>query len=109
MPLTDLQLILWGAAFLLYGVGDTIATTLAVQYEHIEEATPATRKLLGANPTLRGLTALKIVAFSVFVGGYLFLNSNSYRDLIPIALALLGAYAVLNNGIAITRERWLQQ
>lgn len=108
MPLTNLQLILWGAAVLLYGVGDTTATALAVQYEHIEEATPATRRLLGANPSLWGLTALKIVAFTVFVGGYLLLESNRYRDLAPIALALLGAYAVLNNGIAIVRERRIQ-
>jgi hypothetical protein len=102
------NLLSWGLAILFYGVGDTILTFVAVQYENIEEASLVTRRLLGANPTLKGLLILKIAAFSVFIGGYILFQGNQYRDLVPIALVALGIYAVYNNGRAINRERQIQ-
>lgn len=103
-----MDLLSWGLAILFYGVGDTILTLAAVQYENIEEASPVTRGLLGTNPTLMGLLILKTAGFSVFIVGYILLRQNQYRDLIPIALTVHGIYAVYNNGRAINRERQVQ-
>lgn len=99
----------WGLAILFYGIGDVVLTFAAVQYENIEEASPVTRGLLGPNPTLIGLVIIKIVTFSVLVGGYILLQGNQYRDLVPICLVVLGIYAVYNNGREIAIERRIQK
>jgi len=102
------NLLSWGLAILFYGVGDIISTFVAVQFENIEEASPVTRRLLGANPTLTGLVTLKVAAFSAFSGSYILLQGNQYRDLVPMALIILGMYAVYNNIQAINIERQIQ-
>lgn len=96
--------LLWGLAVLFYGIGDAVFTFLGVQYENIEEASPVTRRLLGANPTIYGLLTLKIVSLVFLYSGYVLIEGNQYRDIVPVGLAVVGLYAVVNNGRAIIIE-----
>ena len=95
----------WAAAILLYGFGDGLLTYLGTRYENIEEGMTVTRRLLGANPSLRGLALLKIGSLGVFYIAYLLMKENQYRDLVPVGLAVLGVYAVTMNSYAIILER----
>lgn len=94
----------WALAVLFYGVGDAALTYIGTRFENIEESVPVTRWLIGANPSIWALTALKVVSLVLFLIAYLVMEGNRYRDLVPISLFLLGLYAVIMNSHAIREE-----
>jgi hypothetical protein len=94
----------WTLAVLFYGVGDAVITYIGTQFENIEESVPTTRWLIGSNPSIWALAALKVVSLALVFIAYLFIEGNRYRDLVPISLALLGLYAVIMNSYTIREE-----
>jgi len=58
---------------------------------------PLTRKLLGDSPSPVGLGLVKVVSLSFFYAGYVLMAGNRFRLLAPIGIAMLGAFATLNN------------
>lgn len=94
----------WAIAVLFYGAGDAALTYIGIQFENIEESVSVTRWLIGANPSIWALVALKVISLMLFFVVYLIMDGNRYRDLVPISLALLGLYAVAMNGHVILEE-----
>jgi hypothetical protein len=91
----------WIGVVLLYGIGDVVTTGAATRYPELEEGMVITRKLLGRNPSVVGLVLLKSLAIPLLYLGYSVLDGNPYRVIVPVAITALGAYAVLNNILAI--------
>ena len=56
---------LWAAALLFYGAGDLLTTHYGLQEEHVEEASPVSRRVLQAGGT-GGMVGLKLGVFVAF-------------------------------------------
>lgn len=89
---------------LFYGIGDAVLTVLGVQHENVEEVSPVTRRLLGANPMVSGVLTPKTRSFVFLYGGYVGLKRNQYRNIVVVGPAVVGLYALVNNGRAIVAE-----
>jgi hypothetical protein len=98
------NILAWSLAVLFYGLGDAALTYIGIQFENIEESVPVTRRLVGRNPSIAALTSLKVVSLGFFFIAYTIMEGNRYRDLIPIALFVLGVYAVIMNSHVIRKE-----
>lgn len=101
----DLDILRWLGAVLLYGLGDWATTVIATRYPGLEEGMTVTRGLLGPNPSAVGLGTLKSVVLSLSYLSWVLLESNPYRFVIPAGVAVLGAYATINNALAIRSVR----
>lgn len=84
---TDQQL-LWTAAILLYGVGDTVTTLWGLSTSGVAEAGPVASPVIESYGRY-GLVALKLVVVSTFYLAWRGVDSIG-RAAIPLALATVG-------------------
>lgn len=87
----------WLIVVLLAGIGDVATTWVATKREGVEEANPFLRDILGDTPSLPGLVISHVLGFGVVFLGYVIVAHTEYAIVIPVGLAGMGGYAVLNN------------
>jgi len=91
--------LLWGGAFLLYGVGDTVTTTVGLATGGVAEAGPVAAPLLEAYGVV-ALPAVKAVVFALFFVVWLALRRPG-RGAVPLALAVVGGLITVWNLVVI--------
>lgn len=98
--LADRKRLVWVAAFVLYGVGDTVTTFWGLSTGGIAEAGPVVAPLVDAY----GRAALLAVKVAVFVGFYTLWRSlrTPGRVAVPLALATVGGVVTAWNLVVIT-------
>lgn len=87
--LDDRAKLLWIAAVLLYGVGDTATTFWGLSTGGVAEAGPIARPLIDAYGPV-ALVGIKVVVFVSFYAAWRVLETPG-RVAIPLALAVVGA------------------
>ncbi len=87
--LRERERLLWVAAVVLYGAGDTATTVLGLQSVGVAEAGPVAGPLV-ASSGVWGLLFLK-VAFFLACGGVWAVVRSDGRVAIPLALSVVGA------------------
>lgn len=97
--LDDRTTLLWGAAVLLYGVGDTVATLWGLSVSNVAEAGPVAGPVMAAH----GEVALLAVKAVVIGGFYLVwrLVRTPSRVALPLALSVVGAAVTTWNLVVI--------
>lgn len=96
--IADHQRLLWVAAALLYGIGDSITTVWGLSSGGVTEAGPLAAPVM----ELYGRYALLGIKLVVFSGFYLLWRGlrNPGRAAVPLALAIVGA-AVFGWNLAV--------
>ncbi|RQG90027.1 hypothetical protein EA462_08455 [Natrarchaeobius halalkaliphilus] len=90
--------LLWALAVLTYGFGDFLTTIRGLQRDGIEERQSGARIVLGEPPSMWRFGLFKGLLLTVFFVGYVLLEGYRFRIAIPAGIAVIGSYAVLNNG-----------
>ena len=88
-PLQERQWELWIAAFLFYGVGDTVTTVSGLRSNGVAEAGPVALRAI-ESLGLPGLFALKAAFFAFSLAVWWFVKSPG-RVAVPLALVVTGA------------------
>lgn len=92
--------LLWAAALLLYGVGDTVATLWGLSTANVAEGGPIAEPALRAYGPL-GLIGLKVAVFGGFLLLWRVIRSPG-RIALPLALAVVGAVVTAWNLVVIS-------
>jgi uncharacterized membrane protein len=92
---------MWAVAVLTFGAGDVATTHLGLQQEGVEEAHPLSEEVLGVGGSA-GMVVVKVAAFMAAYAAYNRVDED-YRVGIPLGLALLGSFIVVNN-LAVIQE-----
>ena len=90
---------LWVAAFLLYGVGDTVTTFVGLSTAGVAEVGPLAGPLIDAYGRY-ALLAIKAVTFALFVGLWSVLRPPA-RTAVPLAMVVVGTAVTAWNAIMI--------
>ncbi|RDZ42853.1 hypothetical protein C5B86_14275 [Haloferax sp. Atlit-19N] len=102
--MASLDAILWGAAALVYGLGDYVTTVLGVRMAGVQEGNPVVRLISGGDPGPGSFAVLKLVSVALFFAAYWVLRPAVARLAVPISLTLLGAVVTVRN-VRIIRRR----
>lgn len=87
--LSDRDVLLWSAAFVLYGVGDTVTTLWGLSTPGVAEGGPVAGPLIEAYGGL-ALVGIKVVLFGCFFAVWHRLRTPG-RVAVPLALVSVGA------------------
>lgn len=88
-----IDLLLWAAAILTFGVGDSITTYLGVRGDLDREANPVVRRIIG-KWGWAGFATAKVVAFAA-AGLLWWLSPVGW--IVPAVLALAGGWVTQHN------------
>ena len=91
--------LIWIAAILLYGVGDTATTFWGISTGGVAEAGPVAEPLIESYGRL-GLVGVKVAVFPAFYLVWRLLRTPG-RVAVPFALALVGAVVTVWNLLVI--------
>jgi len=95
-----IDLVLWGFALLVFGVGDVITTTVGIRYFGLQETNPIVVRLVGRRPSVVQTVAFKAV---VLVGALVVdravgaLVGFPGSILVPLVVLGIGVWAVQSN------------
>lgn len=100
MAAPGIDLVLWGLAVLVFGIGDVVTTTVGIRYFGLKETNPVVVRLMGPRPTATETVAFKVVVLGL--AGAIYLGIEALVGfpatlLVPLLILGVGIWAVQSN------------